>query len=861
MAFNIKVSRALLLCVLLPLFLCMVSASPAKGAAKNEAAKREASKSEAAKSGSPEPGKETPAPEKKRDTVTDSLIFIWSNRLNDLQNITEETQILLSNAENSRKELAERLQYSRVEMSRLLGLFQASKGHATEQLGLYIQIRSMHSKIVEMVKPLAAIEEAMSSRLNDINDLGSDMDKLEAESEKPKDAPDEKEAELYELQQQYRKSLAKTKKSLSNALKKVKAYLTPAIALKDQATKSMQDIDSSLVKIWEDYYFTRPSYSITAAADTPHQIYYWASSLGSRFGSMLPQHQNDWIHSLQNFLVVAVIMATLGMIFWHGAGRFPPHWRDSCRSILRSSWVWIGLGMALMLSGMAEGRGKFAAFIIVGVLVLVRGISSLTWRLRVTSAMELAGHRSPLRRLFYPAAVGILMLYSDLPARLLSLIWALLMIGVAIWVSWKRRKDSDGLPLLERVSYSCAFYFGICSLILTVTGYARLAILLFMLLFALVNILILAKALSALGSMLTDQILDRKTSPIGNAVLHALAVPASWFVAVACAVPWRWAAPGSNYILRYFLGKNYTLGEANFDSTKLLIIVLLFFVFRSLISLGRTSLQHLPERMPHLEKGAIPPLQTMGSYALWVVFALIVLGMVGVNFTSLAVVAGGLSVGIGFGMQNIINNLIGGLTVIFGRLLVIGDYIEIGTMAGYVREVNIRSTILESADYAMVVIPNSMFLTSQFVNWTRNHPRVRRSILVGVAYGTDLELATRLMLECADIHPNVVKNPKPYVLMQNFGASSIDLNLMVVVDNFNNGNAAQSDLRKGINAAFAKNGVEVPFPQLDLRMPTGAGIELKEFGALKENPKKTSDNPAPKESCQKPPSSGEKPER
>jgi small-conductance mechanosensitive channel len=204
--------------------------------------------------------------------------------------------------------------------------------------------------------------------------------------------------------------------------------------------------------------------------------------------------------------------------------------------------------------------------------------------------------------------------------------------------------------LAERIAYGNTILFALLSLLITVCGFARLAILIFMALYALVNVIILGSALVTLAARACEMIFDPEVRPVKHAVLRALAVPVSFLVSLVSALPWLWAVPGSSNLLAAWMSKGYSIGDASFDFSRVVLIVMLFLLFRSLKGLGVTSLEHLPDTLPNIERGGIPPLKGLFTYLLWVVFALISLMLVGVNFSSLAVVVGGLSVGVGLGL-------------------------------------------------------------------------------------------------------------------------------------------------------------------------------------------------------------------
>jgi small-conductance mechanosensitive channel len=227
--------------------------------------------------------------------------------------------------------------------------------------------------------------------------------------------------------------------------------------------------------------------------------------------------------------------------------------------------------------------------------------------------------------------------------------------------------------------------------------------------------------------------------------------------------------------------------------------------------------------MPYIERGVIPPLRNMFGYGVWALFVLLCLALFGVDFTSLAVVAGGLSVGIGFGLQNLFSNLISGLMLIFGRTILVGDYVEVAGAAGTVRAINIRSTTLETPDRALIYVPNSAIMAGQFVNWTRSSRMVRRSLSVGVAYGSPTGQVTELLARAAAEHPHVVSSPAPLVYFQNFGDSALEFQLLFVIDDLDNAARTLSDVRLSVDRLFAEHGIEIPFPQIAVHKIAPAG--------------------------------------
>ena len=745
----------------------------------------------------------------------DALGRIWSSRLDDMDAFISEVAELRTFAEQLAKPLAQDVQHSRELFSRLNSLYQASRGHPTEQLTLVEQMRTAIKRLQAAIAPLDAIAATIQGRLEEITTLEGNLKNLPQQSDTD---------EAYTA---YRQALAQARQKLSPAALRVDSILAPAKLTLENFTRSIEDIEKGLNDIWESYYLTASDNSLDALASTPALLGGWLASLDTRLAFAYPQNAEEWADSGKRFFLSSFIMALLGFLAFRGARNLPQRWSQAVSGVISRSWVWVALGLSFLAASTNKNGGIYMAFVLSGSLIIIAGVAALSWRLRIAVAPVLVDKPSPLWRLYPPAAAGVIMLFSDLPSRILGIAWGLSMLAFLAMMFFmnQKHKEEGSLPLLERFLNACGFWFGLASLLVALAGYARLAILLFMLLFALVNTLTLANALNALFDLQADRLSGKQSRPVANALLRALAIPVAWVVSLICTLPWVWAVPGARYLVDNAMKTNYTVGDASFDFSRLAAIVVLFFVARSLISLGQATLQQLPERVPSMEKGVIPPLSNLVTYGLWALFALFSLGLLGVNFTSLAVVAGGLSVGIGFGMQNIFNNLVSGLLLIFGRSILVGDYVEVAGSQGTVREISIRSTTLETTERALIYVPNSTFMSGQFTNWTRNSRMVRRSLLVGVAYGTDTALVRQLLLDAAKAQDHILQLPAPTVYFTDFGASSLDFTMNVFIDDFDNAVPTLSELRFTVERLFAENNIDIPFPQMTLHVEEQGGTE------------------------------------
>jgi small-conductance mechanosensitive channel len=245
----------------------------------------------------------------------------------------------------------------------------------------------------------------------------------------------------------------------------------------------------------------------------------------------------------------------------------------------------------------------------------------------------------------------------------------------------------------------------------------------------------------------------------------------------------------------------------------------------------------------------------LGSWLLLIRIAIITFGVliafisVGIPMDKIALMISALSVGIGFGLQNVINNLVSGLIIAFEKPINLDDIVEVGGNVGKMKSIGIRSSVITTWDGADVIIPNGDLLSQHLVNWTMGSNHRRFEIDLGVAYGSDLNQVKTILIEVLNQHELVLKNPTPMVWVTKFNDSSIDFVIKYWVPHFNFGNDVRNDLIIAIDVAFKTNGIEVPFPQQDVHVQSFAS-KNKDAKEEKSN-SKSADKIESKESTEK----------
>ena len=219
-----------------------------------------------------------------------------------------------------------------------------------------------------------------------------------------------------------------------------------------------------------------------------------------------------------------------------------------------------------------------------------------------------------------------------------------------------------------------------------------------------------------------------------------------------------------------------------------------------------------------LPRGVAATILMLVNYTVIGIAVVLAVAAAGIQLDRLAIIVGALSVGIGFGLTNIINNFVSGLILAFERPVQSGDTVEFGAMFGRVSRIGVRSSTVRTFDGAEVIVPNANLISNEVTNWTLSDQRRRMEILVGVAYGTDPHLVLELLLNAARSDERILADPEPAALFLGFGDSSLDFSLRAWTDEFNEYLSIKSDLTLAVHDAIYAAGIEIPFPQRDLHL-------------------------------------------
>ncbi|MFH1951761.1 MAG: mechanosensitive ion channel domain-containing protein [Pseudomonadota bacterium] len=595
--------------------------------------------------------------------------------------------------------------------------------------------------------------------------------------------------------------------------KELDAVLARYVTAEKEGARYAKGLEEEMAGVWT-VYFTQPLFILfkrDILRDLSLSYFIWANSIRAALQSKLPDSTAEWVQSALAFLVMG--FASLLVFRWilvRIVSRSHTD-QDGWTRFLRAFSLYIFLCGGFWAASMVNVFPGNIAFSRLAVIFGAAAAILLAWRLREIKLQS--GLSSPLFPLFYLYVAGIMAQLTNMPLLLLGVVWPLA-VGIMMLFMWRiSRKHTNEIP--RRLARFC-FWSGIPIIGLSLTGFTFPAAEIFLTLFLCCILYQFALAVSDLIRGRLARLQDKGDS-LFHSVSISLVIPLIWFLSAGFILIWLADQFGQARILDLADKMTFTWKDVHIGFGQIVVAVALFFMAKPVVEVLKRAVDGMGRRS-QVDQTAIAPLKTVLGYGVWGLYGLVLLHIIGVSLSSIVLLAGGMSVGIGFGLQHIINNFVSGLILVFGRSVRPGDVIEHERVLGVVEKVTIRNTLVRTRDDTTILIPNSNLVAMPFVNMSRSNNRaVRLIVAVGAGYNSDPELVKRLLLEAAAEHPEVLRHPAPRVRFEDFGDSHLDFRIKFWVE-FDGSKRVASDLRFAILKKFRDHGVEMAFPQLDLHL-------------------------------------------
>lgn len=268
---------------------------------------------------------------------------------------------------------------------------------------------------------------------------------------------------------------------------------------------------------------------------------------------------------------------------------------------------------------------------------------------------------------------------------------------------------------------------------------------------------------------------------------------------------------------------DYTIIEVGGHAVKIFQVILLLLILL-VVRIVTNSIEHVIQRRAEkydLDEGKKFAVIKLVKYFVYVIALVLGLESLGFDISILLAGSAALLVGVGLGMQDMFKDLISGIIILFEGSIKVGDVIEINQLVGLVKEINIRTSKVRTRDGIIIIVPNSSFINQSVINWSNGNKLTRFKIDVGVAYGSDVRLVEKLLVECTLQNDMISTRPKSFARFNNFGDSSLEFQLYFWSERIWRIENIKSELRYAIDETFRKNGITIPFPQRDLHLKTG----------------------------------------
>ncbi len=676
---------------------------------------------------------------------------------------------------------------------------------------IYDRLRRLLDRVKRFSTPISKLQSQLSMFRDSLEATLKEVETLDQSTLEPGEQ---------RLVSDYVRRVKSVERSLARLEKTAERNTKAVSEFREKLEGKCQELEAGIPELWTRFFFARSHFIIDLNfwQTLPGYLNFWQSMGRDQLQSYAEVPAKDYFGAL------VVVLFLSGLVYFAGG------WLRSRINVLlvqaklqplRGSlrpWGLLSLGVGFSLVSIGGNTDLSGPIRLLGSILQAWGAVGTAWSIRRHFTEEPA--RSPMCSYLVLFSIGLVFMGTTMPNPLVCLCWGGIML-VPFLSSRKRRKIFEDYHMFGRCMAGLLPGVGVVLALLAFFGMGRFSVVLLSLVFLLAAAFLVSSATSMLLRSILSAPAESYPVKLAKGILLGVSTPLAWTLTFFAAGFWLTEHLGGFFIMRRLVDLEMNLKGFSIRVASIFIVIVLFYATRTGIAIFRDLLGELGRDWSRPKRDSISSLQVLAQYGAWSLYIIVSLYLLGISLTSLTVIAGGLSVGIGFGLQNIVNNFTSGLILLFGRSIKEGDVLQFDDVWCTVRKISFRSTTVETFDNAVLIIPNSDLITNRILNWTRNNEVVRRDVLVGVAYGSDTELVAKTLQEIADAHPHVLKVPGPNVLFDNFGASSLDFILRVWIDDIGVVLTVLSELRHSVDKAFRERDIEISFPQMDLHFRSG----------------------------------------
>lgn len=708
----------------------------------------------------------------------------------DIDNATKKAPDIVSQADKD-------MSYVNGEMNKILSVYKTSNT-PTEAVSAFRFLEKLMTESSTKFATLRAYHDKGKDIKSQLDSWQSTVKQYTAGQLEPEDAT------LIQNLQSYLNRMVRKNNVIQASIDRVYSRL---LEQQKELKSNREQIQTALPQLWINYYLQVKSVFMASEwKDLPGAFENW----GKDFSDALEKFASMPLEAIQDFTLKSALLAILFLLLsWYFLHKIVPIEATDGLARKRNARfgaVFLSLGLAIYLAQFYSTTNESVVFLSAfGVIFLARGEMDLVWGLR----RRVSNYTSPpMEAQFWLFTSYLLLLMFKTPLFFLSIYWIIAQVLAFLWTKKKTTEAIPGSMNYWLLSISKVMIF--ISFLLIFLGLMNLSFLLTVLWFVTaVGIewgVYLSGRINATIASLSKKSETSGLMLFAKSMLAGLGTPLVWLAVLVVEAHWLTILFGGIYIVYYMADLGFAWGSISINFLWIFGLLGLYYLTKVIVHLGKYFLQELASKWGRIEANLIPSLQTIMTYVIWLIYFLIVLSVAGVSLTSITVIAGGLSVGVGFGMQNIMNNFVSGLILLFGQAVHVGDIVQFGDIMGRVQKITIRTTIVETFDEGILFVPNSEMVSSRLLNWTKNGQNVSRDVRICVILSTDVEKARKIMLKIAEENENVLSYPAPVVILNEFSSSCLDFILRVFV-NINNAQGTCSALRLDIHEAFKKAGI------------------------------------------------------